>query len=116
MRVSGGAIASASASGDDPYISDTVPVAKGCIVLGREWAGVKVYLVQKRLGTTWERDRYLQGTYDAVKTVPTQTRPSRNRTCQRAHLASPWHGSSVLHGPLHGATAGWRQPESSSTH
>ena len=57
----------AGASDDDPYISATVPVAKGCIVLGREWAGVKVYLVQKRLGTTWERDRYLQGTYDAVK-------------------------------------------------
>ena len=59
--------ASAQAGPNDPYVSDTVPVAKGCIVLGREWAGVKVYLVQKRLGTTWEKDRYLQGTYEAVK-------------------------------------------------
>ena len=51
----------------DPYISDQIPVAGGCIVLGREWAGVKVYLVQRRLHTTYELDRYGQGTYDAVK-------------------------------------------------
>ena len=51
----------------DPYISDHIPVAGGCIVLGREWAGVKVYLVQRRLHTTYELDRYGQGTYDAVK-------------------------------------------------
>ncbi len=58
--------ASASTS-SDPYLSDHIPVADGCIVLGRAWAGVKVYLVQRRLGTTYERDRYEQGTYDAVK-------------------------------------------------
>lgn len=51
----------------DPYISSTVPVAKGCIVLGREWAGNKVFLVQRRLGTLSDRDRYLQATYHAVK-------------------------------------------------
>jgi cell wall-associated NlpC family hydrolase len=55
------------AAPSDPYISTTVPVADGCIVLGREWAGNKVFLVQRRLGTTYEKDRYLQGTYDAVE-------------------------------------------------
>ncbi|MEO8329940.1 MAG: hypothetical protein ABI586_08050, partial [Candidatus Nanopelagicales bacterium] len=33
----------------DPYISSKVPVPAGCIVLGRAWAGVKVFLVQRRL-------------------------------------------------------------------
>jgi len=51
----------------DPYIATSVPVARGCIVLGREWAGNKVFLVQRRLGTQQDRDRYLQPTYDAVK-------------------------------------------------
>lgn len=59
--------AAGRAANDEPYLSDTVPVAAGCIVLGREWAGVKVFLVQRRLGTTDERDRYQQGTYEAVK-------------------------------------------------
>ena len=71
------------ASADDPYISDTVPVAKGCIVLGREWAGVKVYLVQKRLGTTWEKDRYLARNLRRGEAVPAQAGPSGHWTRQR---------------------------------
>lgn len=60
--------ATTSAAGPTkPYISESVPRAKGCIVLGREWAGVKVFLVQRRLGTTHEKDRYGQDTYDAVQ-------------------------------------------------
>ncbi len=56
----------ARAGGSDPYISDEVPVARGCIVLGRAWAGVKVSLVQKRLGTTHELERYGSDTKRAV--------------------------------------------------
>jgi len=56
-----------SRASDAPYISNEVPVPKGCIVLGRAWAGVKVYLVQRRLGTTYELDRYGNDTYHAVK-------------------------------------------------
>lgn len=51
----------------EPYISSRVPVAEGCIVLGRAWAGVKVALVQRRLGTTHELDRYGSSTFAAVK-------------------------------------------------
>jgi cell wall-associated NlpC family hydrolase len=50
-----------------PYLSSSVPVPKGCIVLGRAWAGVKVALVQRRLGTTHELDRYRDDTYRAVR-------------------------------------------------
>jgi hypothetical protein len=57
----------ARAGADDPYIADEVPVARGCIVLGRAWAGVKVALVQRRLGTTHELDRYGSDTYRAVQ-------------------------------------------------
>ena len=57
----------AAGAADDPYVSAKVPVAKGCIVLGREWAGNKVALVQRRLGTTHELDRYQQDTFGAVK-------------------------------------------------
>jgi hypothetical protein len=56
----------ASADPSDPYLADTVPVAKGCIVLGRAWAGVKVAMVQQRLGTTHELDRYGPDTFRAV--------------------------------------------------
>ena len=56
----------ASAGPNDPYLADSVPVAKGCIVLGRAWAGVKVAMVQQRLGTTHELDRYGSDTYRAV--------------------------------------------------
>ena len=58
---------SAGLSDNDPYLSTEVPVAKGCIVLGREWAGAKVALVQRRLGTTHELDRYQEDTYQAVR-------------------------------------------------
>ncbi|HVQ17436.1 MAG TPA: hypothetical protein VMT27_00210, partial [Actinomycetes bacterium] len=61
-----GAGSPAAAGKNDPYLSSTVPVAKGCIVLGRAWAGVKVALVQRRLGTTYELDRYQDDTYHAV--------------------------------------------------
>lgn len=50
-----------------PYLSSSIPEAKGCIVLGRAWAGVKVALVQRRLGTTHELDRYRDDTYRAVR-------------------------------------------------
>ena len=49
------------------YLSDAVPVAEGCIVLGRVWAGVKVALVQRRLGTSHELDRYGPDTARAVE-------------------------------------------------
>jgi cell wall-associated NlpC family hydrolase len=58
----------ASTGSDDPYLSTKVPVAKGCIVLNRAWAGVKVALVQRRLSTTYELDRYGNDTFQAVKT------------------------------------------------
>jgi cell wall-associated NlpC family hydrolase len=54
------------AADTDPYVANTVPVAKGCIVLGRAWAGVKVSMVQHRLGTTEELDRYGTATMKAV--------------------------------------------------
>jgi len=50
-----------------PYVSDAVPRAEGCIRLGPQWAGVKVFLVQRRLGTTVDRDRYLTTTQMAVE-------------------------------------------------
>lgn len=56
-----------AAPADAPYVSPTVPVAKGCIVLDRAWAGVKVALVQRRLGTTSDLDRYGNATFAAVK-------------------------------------------------
>lgn len=52
---------------DKPYLSDTVPVARGCITLDRAWAGVKVWLVQRRLGTTHELERYGPDTASAVR-------------------------------------------------
>lgn len=55
------------AASSEPYLSSKVPVADGCIVLGRQWSGVKTYLVQRRLNTSYELDRYGQDTYDAVK-------------------------------------------------
>jgi cell wall-associated NlpC family hydrolase len=57
----------ATAGSSDPYLSSRVPVANGCIVLNRAWAGNKVALVQRRLDTTYELDRYGTGTYDAVR-------------------------------------------------
>ncbi len=54
------------AGSSDPYLSDDVPRARGCIVLGRAWAGVKVSLVQQRLGTTHELERYGSDTQRAV--------------------------------------------------
>lgn len=59
--------AGARSGSSAPYLSEEVPVAKGCIVLGRAWAGVKVALVQRRLGTTHELDRYGPDTARAVK-------------------------------------------------
>ena len=58
----------ASAGRQEPYIASAVPVAEGCIVLNRAWAGVKVALVQRRLGTTYELDRYGKATFGAVRT------------------------------------------------
>lgn len=57
----------ARAAADDPYLADSVPVAKGCIVLTQAWAGVKVALVQRRLDTTHELDRYGPDTARAVE-------------------------------------------------
>src|SRR5262245_9405833 len=57
----------ADAGKNDPYLSASVPVATGCIVLNRAWAGVKVALVQRRLHTTQDLDRYLHDTYVAVR-------------------------------------------------
>lgn len=65
LLVPGGPAARAGTG--DPYLSDVVPVAEGCIVLGRAWAGVKVAMVQRRLDTTHERDRYGPDTARAVK-------------------------------------------------
>lgn len=59
--------APATAGRDEPYLADSVPVAEGCIVLGRAWSGVKVALVQRRLGTTHELDRYGPDTARAVE-------------------------------------------------
>lgn len=56
----------AGAADNDPYVANEVPVAKGCIVLGRAWAGVKVSMVQRQLGTTAELDRYGTRTLEAV--------------------------------------------------
>lgn len=55
-----------SAADNDPYVANEVPVARGCIELGRAWAGVKVSMVQHRLGTTHELDRYGTDTLRAV--------------------------------------------------
>ena len=57
----------ATAGSSDPYVSSRIPIAKGCIVLNRAWAGNKVALVQRRLNTTYEMDRYGTGTYNAVR-------------------------------------------------
>lgn len=55
------------AAGDRPYLATSVPVPDGCIVLGQAWAGVKVFLVQRRLGTGFENDRYGPATFVAVQ-------------------------------------------------
>jgi cell wall-associated NlpC family hydrolase len=57
----------ATAGSSSPYLSSQVPVARGCVVLNRAWAGNKVALVQRRLNTTYELDRYGTGTYNAVR-------------------------------------------------
>lgn len=57
----------ASRAGTQPYLSETVPVARGCIVLDYRWAGVKVYLVQRQLGVVGSRERYDAATYAAVR-------------------------------------------------
>jgi cell wall-associated NlpC family hydrolase len=59
--------AGATSSSTDPYLSPTVPVADGCITLNRVWSGVKVALVQRRLGTTEDLDRYQAATFRAVE-------------------------------------------------
>ena len=61
-----GGAAPVSAGKNDPYLADEVPRAAGCIVLGHAWAGVKVAMVQRRLGTTHELDRYGSDTKRAV--------------------------------------------------
>ncbi|HUV49366.1 MAG TPA: NlpC/P60 family protein [Actinomycetes bacterium] len=66
LPVALGAGTPVSAGTNDPYLADEVPRAAGCIVLGRAWAGVKVAMVQRRLGTTHELDRYGSDTLSAV--------------------------------------------------
>jgi hypothetical protein len=63
-----GGAAPVSAGKNNPYLADEVPRAAGCIVLGHAWAGVKVAMVQRRLGTTHELDRYGSDTKRAVAT------------------------------------------------
>lgn len=50
-----------------PYLTDRVPKAPGCFTLSRKWVGVKVFLVQRRLGVTDSRERYDQATILAVR-------------------------------------------------
>lgn len=57
----------ALATDSEPYLSTTVPVARGCLVLDHRWTGVKVYLVQRRLGVTDSRERYDAATTAAVR-------------------------------------------------
>ncbi|MDH4160030.1 MAG: NlpC/P60 family protein [Actinomycetota bacterium] len=57
----------AVAASDSPYLAPQVPVAKGCIVLDRTWAGNKVFLVQRRLGVVGSRDRFDDATGAAVR-------------------------------------------------
>jgi cell wall-associated NlpC family hydrolase len=59
--------ASSALTGSEPYVTTHVPVADGCIVLDREWAGVKVFLVQRRLGLAASLDRYDAATESAVR-------------------------------------------------
>lgn len=58
----------AVAGADAPYLAPRIPVAEGCIVLDRTWAGNKVFLVQRRLGVVGARDRYDDATRSAVRT------------------------------------------------
>lgn len=57
----------AATSAGTPYLAAHVPRARGCIRLGPGWAGVKVFWVQRTLGTTSDRDRYLATTQQAVR-------------------------------------------------
>ncbi|MEO8108267.1 MAG: NlpC/P60 family protein [Actinomycetes bacterium] len=66
LPMSAGGSSPVFAGKNDPYLADEVPRAAGCIVLGRAWAGVKVAMVQRRLGTTHELDRYGSDTMRAV--------------------------------------------------
>lgn len=50
-----------------PYLTDHVPKAPGCFVLSRKWVGVKVFLVQQRLGVLYSRERYDSATISAVR-------------------------------------------------
>ncbi|MFZ0323065.1 MAG: NlpC/P60 family protein [Actinomycetes bacterium] len=78
-----------------PYLSDTVPVPDGCIRLTPQWAGVKVFLVQRRLGTLVDRDRYLGTTQRAVEAFQSRqgipVTGAVGRTTWRAlHLGRPF--------------------------
>jgi cell wall-associated NlpC family hydrolase len=98
------------ADGDQPYISTTVPVPAGCIVLGRAWSGNKTYLVQRRLGTMSDLDRYGQATYEAVKAfqahhgLPVTGRVDRT-TWQRLGIGRPFCMDRFTVQPQVGASA-----------
>lgn len=57
----------AAAAVDKPYLTERVPRAKGCLKVGPQVVGVKVYLIQKRLGLTSSLERYDAATEQAVE-------------------------------------------------
>ena len=84
-----------------PTSSDEVPRAAGCIVLGRAWAGVKVAMVQRRLGTTHELDRYGSDTMRAVEAFQGRRDLRVTGKVNRADVEGARVRQALLHRPLH---------------
>lgn len=60
-------MAPASAAPSDPQLRDSIPIAPACADVTSTSAGIKVFLVQRKLKTSFEKERYGTATIQAVK-------------------------------------------------
>lgn len=60
-------VAPAHAAPSDPVIKSAIPVASACVNVSPTSAGIKVYLVQRKLHTAFEKERYGSATQAAVR-------------------------------------------------
>lgn len=58
----------AAAAPSDPVVKSSIPVATACVDVTATSAGVKVFLVQRKLHTSFEKERYGPATQSAVRT------------------------------------------------
>lgn len=67
LLVSGALASPAFAAPSDPVMTSVIPVAPACVDVTPTSAGIKVYLVQRKLRTGFEQERYGTATQTAVR-------------------------------------------------